>query len=253
MTIDTAGNVGIGTTMPKGFQVALPESSKGNVMPGPGVTIAGGPQGNASIELRNNGSGTPYIDFAIDGTSDFDTRMRLVAKNQFVIEGTHVGIGATSPVAKLDVIHGARSGTHPSTVNGLYVTGDFAPAANGVEFRHSNGTQGIGFGHNTIYATGTNPNQDLNLMPRGTGNVGIGTTTPSHKFHVVAVDAVGLFESSGGSLFAAVDKRGARQPRGDNQPPGTVNLWTSGIGDVFNITKDGNVGIGTTSRGRNFK
>jgi len=43
----------------------------------------------------------------------------------------------------------------PAAVKGLYVTGDFGQDADGVEFRHSNGTQGIGFGFNTIYATGS--------------------------------------------------------------------------------------------------
>jgi hypothetical protein len=68
--------------------------------------------------------------------------------------------------------------------------------ANGIEFRHDNGTQGIGFGFNTIYATGSNDDQDLGLAARGLGSltfntflfermritadgfVGISTTTP---------------------------------------------------------------------------
>src|SRR5262249_34779064 len=68
-------------------------------------------------------------------------------------------------------------GNHPKSVRSLYVTGDLpegrpdedeTPA---IEFRHTNGSQGIGFGYNTIYATGSNANQDLNLSPRGTGKV----------------------------------------------------------------------------------
>lgn len=46
-------------------------------------------------------------------------------------------------------------------------------SSNGYEFIHSNGTQGIGIGYNTLYTTGSNPNQDLNLKPRGNGKVGI--------------------------------------------------------------------------------
>ena len=41
----------------------------------------------------------------------------------------------------------------------------------GVEFRHSNGSQGIGFGFNTIYATGSTENQPLYLKARGTRTV----------------------------------------------------------------------------------
>ena len=76
----------------------------------------------------------------------------------------------------LDVQHGTRTGeTHPTAIKGLYVTGDFSEEQ-GVEFRHNNGTQGIGFGSNTIYATGSNADQDLKLKPRGNGTVAIATS-----------------------------------------------------------------------------
>jgi len=39
----------------------------------------------------------------------------------------------------------------------LYVTADSDPAGKGVEFRHSNGTQGIGFGYNTDLRDGNDP------------------------------------------------------------------------------------------------
>jgi hypothetical protein len=82
----------------------------------------------------------------------------------------NVGIG-TNPVASLDIASASRTGTHPTAVKGLYITGDFNADNDGVEFRHSNGTQGIGFGFNTIYAAGSNANQDLGLKPKGTGEV----------------------------------------------------------------------------------
>lgn len=80
-----------------------------------------------------------------------------------------VGIGTDRPKAQLDVQQGDR-GDHSESVEGLYVTGNFTPDK-GVEFRHSNETQGVGIGYNTIYATGSNDNQPLNLKPRGTGIV----------------------------------------------------------------------------------
>jgi microcystin-dependent protein len=52
----------------------------------------------------------------------------------------------------------------------IYVTGALGDAS-GIEFRHSNGSQGIGFGYNTMYATGSNADQNLNLKPRGAGKV----------------------------------------------------------------------------------
>jgi len=41
----------------------------------------------------------------------------------------------------------------------------------GIEFRHNNLTQGIGFGYNTVYATGSNTNQLLRLQSRGTSEL----------------------------------------------------------------------------------
>ena len=74
----------------------------------------------------------------------------------------------------LDIAQAARSGTtQPTAIKGLYVTGDFQPDSDGVEFRHTNATQGIGFGYNTIYAAGSLANQDLNLKAKGTGAVQI--------------------------------------------------------------------------------
>ena len=45
------------------------------------------------------------------------------------------------------------------------------PDSGGIEFMHDNSTQGIGLGYNTIYAAGTNPDQDLGLKAKGSGAV----------------------------------------------------------------------------------
>src|SRR5258706_5477515 len=100
--IDQRGNVGVGTTAPQGFQVVLPETNKPSV-PTAGISLAGGLEGNASIELRNNGKGTPYIDFAQSIDTDYDARIRLTNKDKLAIEEAKVGIGTTNPNEKLEV------------------------------------------------------------------------------------------------------------------------------------------------------
>src|SRR5207245_2057323 len=67
---------------------------------------------------------------------------------------------------------GTWKGEHPKDL-ALYVTATSDEGGKLVEFRDSNGTQGIGFGYNTIYATGSRPDQTLRLKARGTGRVEI--------------------------------------------------------------------------------
>jgi hypothetical protein len=83
------------------------------------------------------------------------------------------------------------------------------------------------------------------------GNLGIGTPAPNHRFHVVAADAVGLFESSGAQAYLRLSTNEGINNRVEitNRPGGRLSLWTAGGGDVFNITKGGNVGIGTIDPG----
>lgn len=85
------------------------------------------------------------------------------------------------------------------------------------------------------------------VVMQSNGNVGIGTAGPSHKFHVLAQDAVGLFESSGSQAYLRFSTSEGFNNRVEicNRPGGRLSLWTAGAGDVFNITRDGTVGIGT--------
>ncbi len=79
------------------------------------------------------------------------------------------------------------------------------------------------------------------------GNVGIGTTAPSHIFHVRANEAVGLFESTSTQAYLRLATSEGLSNRVEitNRPGGRLSLFTSGAGDALNITRDGNVGIGT--------
>jgi hypothetical protein len=83
------------------------------------------------------------------------------------------------------------------------------------------------------------------------GSVGIGTQAPSHILHVRAVDAVGLFESSGPQAYLRFSTAEGFANRVEfcNRPGGRAAIWVGSAGDAFNVTKDGRVGVGTTTPG----
>jgi hypothetical protein len=81
----------------------------------------------------------------------------------------NVGIGTTDPLARLDVQAAPRTGSTTGGA-GIYVTGDTNEYIGGSEFRHSNQTQGVGIGYAGIYATGSNTDQNLYIISRGTGS-----------------------------------------------------------------------------------
>lgn len=164
-----------------------------------GPVVIGGENGNIWLHGKvgiGADKKVPSQSLDVDGTIAAATFSGNDAtlKQSLTVEGgvkkglTVAGAGVTElPPAganTLDVVRATRSklevagppkwaGDHPTGL-ALYVTAESGPASNGVEFRHSNGTQGIGFGYNTIYATGSHPNQSIILKARGTGSVLIG-------------------------------------------------------------------------------
>ncbi len=79
-------------------------------------------------------------------------------------------VGATGS-AEVRVQTGLTSNVLAAAGKPLFVSGDIGASSNGVEIRRDDLTQGIGLGYNTIYATGNDDNQDLNLAAWGTGRV----------------------------------------------------------------------------------
>ena len=223
------GRVGIGTTSPSGDlhvakgtyngALALNDGNRANLLLSshyPHLVLASSQNntnhaGTLSFWHNNNGGATTTqwnmgasdagltIGYCTNNTNPHCGLENYAAATTLSLETNgNVGVGTISPQARLDVMAAGRSGSHPAGKT-LYASGDYGSGQakdGGVEFRHSNASQGIGFGYNTIYQTGTNANQELNLRANGsgpitlnavgdaTGDVGIGTPSPGAKLHV---------------------------------------------------------------------
>lgn len=162
------------------------------------VTVAGVPSGSANY-VQNQTASTQAAGFNISGNGSF---------------GGNVGIGTTTPGAKLTVRTGTNNYGFTHT-DGTITVGSFV-GLNG-------GWYGTNSNHPLFFFTNNSPPK-MTLTPLG--DVGIGTTTPGAKLDVEAVgvgDAVSAQSSSGDGVIGFSDS-------GD----GVLGFSSSGDGVVGN-------------------
>ena len=178
MSIKHDGKLGIGETSP-----AELVHIRGS---GPHLLIEGASNENAKIDFSSGPSyrnrrhqidarfyalsGNGYrnwLAFRVNegGENTPKTRMAIRGDGRVCIGEDH-----TIALAQLDIQDGARSGTSPSHAMAFYITQNVGNGGPGPEFRHPNQTQGLGLGYNTIYATGSNATQEINIVSRGTAS-----------------------------------------------------------------------------------
>ena len=168
-----------------------------------------------------------------------------------------VGIGTDSPGAKLDISSSIDNLSSPSEdfrmSSSVYTPSNYYNSIyNSIS---GNTTSLLQFRVNSGFAT-----QSTVMTLKGTGNVGIGTTSPSAKLHVdnsgvattsvrfdagAAADAIVAY-GNGGKKYFQLGEVGATDPATMslfNNEVETIRLKTNG-NSFFN---GGNVGIGTTS------
>ena len=232
--------VGIGTSSPaEKLQV------NGNLMVGDDLTAG------SFVDVIGAGANQDF-GFRFGGESDRDSKAAILAntsggllkfftscdnERMRIDSSGNVGIGTTHPDSKLDVTGG------DITVN---TTG-----TGFMNFKYSNSSKGtIGTDGIDLKITAAS---DLQLLP--TGNVGIGTDSPSGKIHAVAADSQ-VAVMAGGDVsdplypaFGFDGQIGSNGGRGAGMYlPSDGNLaWSTAGSERMRIDSSGKVGIGTDS------
>lgn len=259
VTVTQGGSVGVGTTAP-GSNIDVVSNAGGN-----GVSIRTRSNNDWGWLIYNSYDNTERLaeiginrTAASTGNIYFNTADGGSATVKMIIKSDgNVGIGTTLPADKLDIVNGhARiSGVG----YGLYfdTTGaaasNFIKSINDYETVIANGRGSAGFavignanirlGFGTAY-TGA----QSSILIQSSGNVGIGTTSPSGKLHVLggsgAIAGTGLtYINNTDDAFGLVVNNAGTSAQNDR---GVFDARIAGS-SVFRINNSGKVGIGTTS------
>lgn len=222
----TNGNVGIGTTSP---------SEK--------LTINGGP-----LRLESASGVSSYVHYISPGNDEWSAGMNgaydfqiaysngLGAPRMTLLKGGNVGIGTTSPSTLLQV-----KGNGNNMISLQYASDG---GAAGYGFYNSSGTELWSIGGGRFVAQDAlefSRQGSLKMLINSSGNVGIGTSSPSSKLQV---DGAGYsfitgYDSGNRRVYIGLDSAGE---------PSIQGALSNGTARQISINPSGgNVGIGTSS------
>ena len=252
---NNTGNVGIGNTTPG----TLLHVGKNMTEPTIKIHNIGG-FGGATFQMTDNVSGADWK-FKATTTGGFKIRDNAFALDVIQIEPNsaansiyinaagNVGLGTATPSARLDVSTTSNYVAQFNGVSPMYMGFFEGGVYRGYIGSFSSALTDMDFGTGTGNVTGK-----LHLTIQGipkltvdaAGNVGIGTTTPTHKFHVTGGDL--FVESTYGKIIFGYD--GANQWLMGTTGGGADLLWeTTTDGESLSyrhyFAQNGNIGIGT--------
>ena len=222
-------------------------TGEGNAIQNLGLVgkVSGGNSGSLTVSSIMRQNDVPNLPEGRIWIGDGNT---IVSDTVYVDEpNNRVGIGTTTPSTDLEVsssgVNGidiSQSASNASQSGRLFFTTN--TASEGFALFNANGTFQVNSGGIPNDTSGTNR---ISIIG-SSGNVGIGTTSPSTKLHV-----------SGGDIRIDDTERiefGAGGVRINNDAAGRMYLnaplayyWQAGSGYKMVLLNSGNVGIGTTS------
>ena len=248
MSINQSGDVGIGTTSP------LEKLHVAGTVKASGLDVDGQANSSTNLLQYTRTDSTQPASISYDGTGGFDFNLNGGTVKFSDTNSGSIGIGTTSPGAKLDVVGNVNTDNSIS-IQGVD-TGN--PSASSEELRlsgygvlgnrsamyitngHATGTMRFGVG-----GSGGNHGSNTKMVLNSSGNLGIGTTSPTKKLqisHSGANDGLLLEQTSQASGFQILQN--IRQTEGLIWQKQTSGSFTS---NLMTLGYDGNLGVGTTS------
>jgi len=259
MTVDTSsGNVGIGTTSPTSKLQSNNASTYNSSTPSGAIIASNLSNGNGIIDIGVDATYLGYIQSRnITNTTFYNLLLNPL--------GGNVGIGTTSPQAKLDVIgvgvFGTMTSSRSTYSNGLSLQNNTGEATSLFLWQSGVASAHIGSPANSTslhivnsYNTGliTDPNS---IVLTSTGKVGIGTTSPAYKLEVSlptttsdivqrwtspSYDSVDLYIGSSQAYFGTLSTtplafRTANTERMRITSAGLVGIGTSNPANILSI------------------
>jgi hypothetical protein len=236
--LDVNGQLRVGQSVASAYQSVIIENTASNGYARATFNVgSGGANGQADVSYA------PGIFFAV-GPSANDTTTPIVFRNNNatermrIINTGEVGIGTSSPTAKLDVY----AATNPevrltSASDGYLQIGQFTNGAY-IGTSSSDTTDGV-------LKFGTATTEKMRITT--TGNVGIGTSSPAQKLDVngsIAIRAnntLQLYNADNTNNFQLYNSGATGSTNGN------LIFLAGAVGERMRLDSAGNLGIGTTS------